>query len=215
MPPPPSPVSSDTTRSNGKLSDRGEGRRIPWIEACHGATSSPGAFPHGLCISLYLFGGVRDLQSPRSQRHRPGPTGSIGQGYKTRVQERYGSGSKWAAQGRISCRWPWGGIAVRELFPAGGGKSSIPTGGYKSYSRTGAHGAGRFGGAHEHDYVVGFWQKVCPYGKSNDLLLWYGGPTELLRSGGPWGQAVPYRSRRSEGDTPRPRCGLSFIDISA
>ena len=36
-----------------------------------------------------------------------------------------------------SCHWPWGGIVVRELFLAGGGKSSTATGGYGSCNRPG------------------------------------------------------------------------------
>ncbi len=186
----------------GSYQTGGKAGEFPRLRRAMVQRPPQGAFPHNLCRSMYLFGGVRGLHPPRSHMYRPGPTGSIGQEFKTRVHERHGSGSKWAAQGRTSCRWPWGGIVVRELFPTGGGRSSTATRGYESCSRTGAQGNGRFGGAHEHDYEVGYRQKICPHGKSSDPLLWYGGPTELLRSGGPWGQAVLYRSRRSKGDTP-------------
>ena len=69
-------------------------------ETSHGSTSSrSSAFSHGRPRSLYLFDGVRDLWPPRSHRHRPGPTGSIGQ--ETRQALRSGGRSKLSCEGII------------------------------------------------------------------------------------------------------------------
>ena len=172
-PPPLSPVSSDTTRYDGKLSNRG-GRQENALEilgeASYSAPVLAGAFPHGFCRSLYIFGEVRDLQPPRSHMHRPGPTRSIGQ--ETRQEFRSGwreyllcyAGNTYAAQGRFSCMLTCGGIVVRELFPTRGIRSSTATSGYGRCSRTGAQGTGRFGGAHRTRWW-GFTRRTSPHGK--------------------------------------------------
>jgi hypothetical protein len=74
---------------------------MPWAsETSHVATSSrSSAFSHGRPRSLYLFGGVRDLRPPRSHRHRPGPTGSIGQ--ETRQAFKIGGRAKISYEGII------------------------------------------------------------------------------------------------------------------
>ena len=113
-----------------------EGRRMPissWARRLRRRFS--GAFPHGLCRLLYLFGGVRYLQPPRSHRHIPGPTGSIGR--DTRQDFKSGGRGKLSCEGIIEpvvfgsirslrplkeerrasgLRWPRG----TELLPTGG-----------------------------------------------------------------------------------------------
>ena len=54
---------------------------------------------NGLCRSMYLFDGVRDLRPPRSHMHRPGPTGSIGK--ETRQAFRSGGRAKLSYEGII------------------------------------------------------------------------------------------------------------------
>jgi hypothetical protein len=130
------------------------------------------------------------VQPPRSHRHRPDPTGSIGQEYKTRVQGRHGSSSKWAAQGSFFVPVAIGGIVVRELFQAGGGKSVPLRQGTGAATAPERHRTARRGSPNM--FRGGEWQKEHPQGRSRD-----GGPggtggsTELLCSGGPRGQAAP------------------------
>ena len=130
------------------------------------------------------------MQRPRSLRHRPGPTESIGQEIKTRVQERHGSGSKWAAQERSFVPVAIGGIVVRELFQAGGGRSVPLRQGTRATTAPERYRTVRRGSPNR--FRGGEWQKEHPKGGSKD-----GGPggtggsTELLCSGGARGQAAP------------------------
>jgi len=158
-------------------------------EASYSAPVLAGAFPHGLCRSLYLFGGVRDMQPPRSHRHRPGPTGSIGK----ETRQEFSSGWReyllcysritYDAQGRFSCLCPWGGIVVHELFLAGGNRLRTATSGYGSYSRTGSQGTGRFGGARR-TWWWGFTRKTSSHGKVQRPIVVTRSPVELPSRGG-------------------------------
>jgi hypothetical protein len=60
-------------------------------------------------------------------------------------------------------------------------------------------------GCAEHDYAYGVYDEDFPTRQGPVPDYGAGDSTELLCSGGPWGRAAPFRSRRSEGDTPRPR----------
>ena len=100
-----------------------------------------------------------------------------------------------------------GGIVVWELFLTGGGRSSTFTSGYLSCNRTGESPDGSAGRT-EHDYVVGGYA-VFPHKEGPETVdhCGTGGSTELLCNGGPGRQAALVRSRRSEGQYPRPRRG--------
>ena len=102
-----------------------------------------------------------------------------------------------------------GGIVVREIFLAGGGRSSTFKSWYWSCNRTGEAPDGSAGRT-EHDYVVGGYA-LFPHKEGPEAVDHCGtrGSTELLCSGGPGGHATLARSRRSEGNTPRPRRGSS------
>ncbi len=85
-PPPPSPVFSSTTRTDGKLSDKGEG--MSEVEACHGAASHLVCLPtRALQIVVPIRWGTGSAAAPEPQEparsdgeHRPRK--------ETRVQKR-------------------------------------------------------------------------------------------------------------------------------
>ena len=173
-------------------------------EASYSAPVLAGAFSHGLCRSLYLFGGVRDMQPPRLHMHRPGPTGSIG----LETRQDFGSGwreylfcyegNTYADQGRFSCLWQRGGIVVRELLPTGGSILSTATSRYGSCSRTGAQGTSQIGGAHRTGWW-GFTRRTSPHGKVQRPSVGTGGScsrsrvqaARCPRSFGPLLQSIP------------------------